>query len=131
MPAQTATYAIPYPVGTDRVMDGDNAMQAIAERVEAVWQFFYTEVTVLAGASFRSANITWPTAYSAAPTVVCQVATKTGSTAGYFANAYAVTATGCQVRVDKAIGAAPGANTVVGIGMLVGLTKTVLANVPN
>lgn len=34
--ATTPTYAIPYPIGTDRVMDGDNAMQAIAERVEAI-----------------------------------------------------------------------------------------------
>jgi hypothetical protein len=34
MGAQTPTFAIPYPVGTDRVMDGDNAMQALAERVD-------------------------------------------------------------------------------------------------
>ena len=27
---------IPYPIGTDRVMDGDNAMQAIAEKVDAL-----------------------------------------------------------------------------------------------
>ena len=131
MPASTPTYAIPYPLGTDRVMDGDDAIKSLAERVEAVWQFFYTEVTVLAGTTFRSAGITWPVAYSAAPTVVCQVATKPGATAGYFANAYSVTNLGCQVRVDKAVGAAPGANTVVGIGLMVGLTKTVLANVPN
>lgn len=36
MPSETPKYALPYPVGTDRVMDGDNAMQALAERVEAV-----------------------------------------------------------------------------------------------
>ena len=36
MGSQTPRYALPYPVGTDRVMDGDNAMQALAERVEAV-----------------------------------------------------------------------------------------------
>jgi hypothetical protein len=33
--ATTPNLKIPYPVGTDRVADGDNAMQAIAERVEA------------------------------------------------------------------------------------------------
>ncbi len=42
MGSQTPTLAIPYPVGTDRVMDGDNAMQAMAESVEslmlATWQ---------------------------------------------------------------------------------------------
>jgi hypothetical protein len=36
MTATTPRYAIPYPQGTDRVMDGENAMQAIAERVEAI-----------------------------------------------------------------------------------------------
>jgi len=32
----TAVYDFPYPVGTDRVRDGDNAIQALAESVEAV-----------------------------------------------------------------------------------------------
>lgn len=34
--ATPAPWSIPYPSGTDRVMDGDNAMQAIAERVAAL-----------------------------------------------------------------------------------------------
>lgn len=34
MGSQTTTWALPFPVGTDRVMDGDNAMQALAERVD-------------------------------------------------------------------------------------------------
>lgn len=34
--ATTPKYAFPYPIGTDRIMDGDNVMQALAERVEAV-----------------------------------------------------------------------------------------------
>jgi len=36
MGSQTAKLAIPYPVGTDRVMDGDNAMQAIADKLDAL-----------------------------------------------------------------------------------------------
>ena len=36
MGSTTPKYAFPYPIGTDRVMDGDNAIQALAERVEAV-----------------------------------------------------------------------------------------------
>lgn len=35
MGGTTTTLKLPYPTGTDRVMDGDNAMQALAERVEA------------------------------------------------------------------------------------------------
>jgi hypothetical protein len=45
MGATTPKYAFPYPVGTDRVMDGDNAIQALAERVEAVMQTAYTAYT--------------------------------------------------------------------------------------
>lgn len=33
MATQTA-HGFPYPVGTDRVMDGDNAMQALAEKID-------------------------------------------------------------------------------------------------
>ncbi len=36
MTGQTPTYALPYPSGSDRVRDGDNAIQALAERVETV-----------------------------------------------------------------------------------------------
>lgn len=35
MGSTTPVLKLPYPVGTDRVMDGDNAMQALAERIEA------------------------------------------------------------------------------------------------
>ena len=34
MGSQTPTLALPYPVGTDLIADGDNAIQALAERVE-------------------------------------------------------------------------------------------------
>lgn len=36
MGSTTTKYAFPYPIGTDRVMDGDNAIQALAQRVEDV-----------------------------------------------------------------------------------------------
>lgn len=36
MAGTTARWQIPYPTGTDRVMDGDNAMQAIAERIDVL-----------------------------------------------------------------------------------------------
>ena len=34
MPGTTPSLALPYPTGTDRVMDGDNAIQALALAVE-------------------------------------------------------------------------------------------------
>jgi hypothetical protein len=36
MGSTTPVFAFPYPVGTDRVTDGDNAIQALAEKMEAV-----------------------------------------------------------------------------------------------
>lgn len=127
MPSATPTYAIPYPVGTDRVMDGDNAMQAIAERVELVWQFYYTEITVASGTTFNSKTVTWPTAFAAVPAVVANVAVRATDSPGYICTVTLVTATNAKLRVDKVVGAAPGSNTVIGIGLLVGVPKTVLA----
>jgi hypothetical protein len=34
MPGSTPTYGFPYPTGTDRVQDGDNAIAALAQAVE-------------------------------------------------------------------------------------------------
>jgi hypothetical protein len=36
MPGTTPKLALPYPLGTDRVADGDDAIKALAERVETV-----------------------------------------------------------------------------------------------
>jgi len=36
MGSQTPFYAFPYPLGTDRVADGDNAIQSLAEKIEQV-----------------------------------------------------------------------------------------------
>lgn len=45
--ASTSTpWSIPYPVGTDRVMDGDNAMQAIADRLHLLLNQNITKAAV-------------------------------------------------------------------------------------
>lgn len=47
--AATPILALPYPIGTDRVADGDNAMQALAERIELVLprgRLAYAETTL-------------------------------------------------------------------------------------
>lgn len=41
MGSQTPIYGFPFPLGTDRVMDGDDAIRALAEKVESLsttWQ---------------------------------------------------------------------------------------------
>jgi hypothetical protein len=49
MGSQTPVFKVPYPVGSDRVMDGDNAMQAIADRVEALANPAWKALPVAAG----------------------------------------------------------------------------------
>lgn len=126
MPGSTAKRAIPYMVDGDPLADVATIMQMLAERVDDVTAIYYTTVVVASGSTFQSKSIVWPSAFAAAPSVVCQVATKGAATAGYYAAAYSVTATGCDIRVDKAIGAAPGANTTVGVAIYVAPTRAVL-----
>lgn len=126
MGSQTPTYALPYPTGGDRVMDGDDAIKALAQRVETVWQFFYTEVTINSGNTFASKVLAFPVAYGAAPSVIAQVATKGGVTAGYLAHIYGVSTSACTLRVDKLIGSAPGTAVTIGVALMIGETRTVL-----
>lgn len=57
-----APWSLPYPTGTDRVMDGDNAIQALAEKVAAQWGRMATgAVTVNTVANSNvSFTVTWP-----------------------------------------------------------------------
>lgn len=49
----TPQWAIPYPEGSDRVMDGDNAMQAIAEAVDTILTpHKASPATVVSGADY-------------------------------------------------------------------------------
>jgi hypothetical protein len=65
MGSSTANLAIPYPTGTDRVTDGDNAMQAMAERVDALiwrgtglWLPLSVSVGTPVGAGYRDPTYT-------------------------------------------------------------------------
>jgi hypothetical protein len=53
----TTANGLPYPVGTDRVMDGDNAIQALAEAIDAAALFAgNTGVLTAAAAGFTPAS---------------------------------------------------------------------------
>lgn len=49
MGGTTPIMALPYPTGTDRVADGDNAIQALAERVEAIEAGGWIAMTLMGG----------------------------------------------------------------------------------
>jgi uncharacterized membrane protein (DUF485 family) len=70
MPAATTGKNLPYPLGTDRVMDGDDQIRKLAQSVDNMVQV--GRVTVPITANNANANVTWtfPIAYAANPTVI-------------------------------------------------------------
>jgi hypothetical protein len=77
MTMAATTRGYPYPVGTDRVMDGDNAIQALAQAVndKAGGPTVTGEVTMTTLANGASGNVavTFPAGrFSGTPHVFCQ-----------------------------------------------------------
>jgi hypothetical protein len=86
MPATTAKYAYPYPLGTDPVSDGDDAIKALADRVEAVNGPVAVNVAYAASAAD---NFEGTKVYKSGGLVVCRLAMRcvTAISAGvFFAN---------------------------------------------
>jgi len=104
----TTAKGFPYPVGTDRVMDGDDAIKALAEKVD-------TAVGVAAAGSFTSSvptalntpvstAVTFPAGrFTVAPQVMCSLS---GSAVNAFAplGVTGVSNTGCVVWYSKSSG---------------------------
>lgn len=101
----TTTDGLPYPVGTDRVMDGDNAMQALAEALTGRSARVATGVASITGAAnvVRNLAITFPVGrFTVAPIVLVVirggVATGTPAFSAWCAAAPAVTTAGCTLQ---------------------------------
>lgn len=54
MPATTPTNGLPYPLGTDRVMDGDDAIKALAEALDPPWTALPLGANMSARAGFAA-----------------------------------------------------------------------------
>ena len=112
MPASTPLFGFPYPLGTDRVMDGDNAIGALARKVEdqlsgsagavpgAPYRSHAAAVfmdnALAANGGIRQMAITFAAGrFTLAPVVMCSIS----STAAYPAISHAnVTTSGCNLR---------------------------------
>jgi len=106
MPANTPL-GFPYPVGTDRVTDGDDSIRALAEAVEAKIGIFRcgTVVVDTPTTSAGTVAVTFPAGlFTAIPAVgaSCQASAPIQWAAG----GYAPTTTGMQVKAQKTTGAA-------------------------
>lgn len=115
MPATTAK-GFPYPLGTDRVMDGDNDIQALAQKVgdyhgARIWA---TRVNVVAS-SAASANtaVTFPAGHFTA-TPVCVASVSTVITAWY-AICTSASVSGCTATIVQRDGAAASGTVAVDV----------------
>jgi hypothetical protein len=70
MTATTSKYVIPYPTGTDDVRDGENAMQAIADRVDLLLGETGTDsITPSAANTTTTKRINYARSYAGLPLV--------------------------------------------------------------
>lgn len=97
----------PYPVGTDRVMDGDNVIQSLAEAVEAKLGVYRCgSVTIpTPDTAVGTVSVTFPAGlFTAVPAVGASCNSNTPMS--WAANCYQPTASGMQVKAQKASTAA-------------------------
>lgn len=87
---------IPYPLGTDRVMDGDDAMRRIAQSVDNMVQGRAESIPVTTADTNGTLAVTFPVPYASPPVVVTGL--NQGPPAGTNQNAFvwaaSITATG-------------------------------------
>jgi|SRR5262245_638040 len=110
MPGNTPVRNLPYPLGTDRLMDGDDTIKALATAVENMVQAQALSMTVVTANTAVSVQVTFPVAYSAAPFVLVGMMTAAtpapGSIVQWVSN---VTATGFTAWLNMTV---TGARTV-------------------
>jgi hypothetical protein len=90
MPSQTSVKNLPFPLGTDRVMDGDDQIRKLAQSVDNMAQGGLANINVTTGGSPSTLVVTFPVAYAAVPVVTTGVQ---GSSPNIGSGVQAVTAT--------------------------------------
>lgn len=107
MAGTTPTFGLPYPTGQDLVRDGDNAIQALAEAVEATVTRVWTGVVGLTGGANtpRVTSVTFPTGLfpSLAPAILIdsRTATSNASTTNTEIWSQSASINGCQICVNR------------------------------
>lgn len=108
MPANTG-HGYPYPVGTDRVMDGDDSIKNLAEKVDqqlGVSACGVATVPITAGGVVATIAVSFPAGrFTAAPAVVTTI--NTGVPDTFHANAISITTTGFTIQGIRATGNSP------------------------
>jgi hypothetical protein len=116
MPANTPK-GYTYPIGTDRVMDGDDAIKTLAEQIDTYigkWAAGQVQVPVSAGTALGSTAVTFPVGrFTVAPWVT---GTYNGTNISWgIINISAITTSGCTVGVSHRDGTNSGTSTSFGV----------------
>lgn len=114
MAGQTSRLEIPYPTGSDQVRDGDNAIRALAERVDKVVRFFKFTVPVTGGVGVLTINFGAP-AFQTNPVVMATVNATDSSTNVYIAMIDSITTSGCRIVVRHYLNSSFSGNVPVGL----------------
>lgn len=93
MPANTTAKALPYPLGTDRLMDGDDSIRKLAQSVDNMTQGGQARLNIVTGGTAVSVAITFPTAYASPPTLAATPIAGTAAT-NIAVSVTSITATG-------------------------------------
>jgi hypothetical protein len=107
MPASTPVYALPYPLNTDPVTNGDDTIKALAERVEALMRDRSQAGTVSmswASNTITTLAVTFPRGFASTPRVFTNITSGDGSVARWGSRCSAVTTSGFTMMVFAGFG---------------------------
>lgn len=104
MPASTPTYGLPYPAATDPLANGDDAIKALAERVDLLLgESGFTNITPSAVNTTTSVRINYARSYAGLAPIVpapfAQLASAVASTDTVYVWASAADATGFTLNI--------------------------------
>lgn len=117
MPSQTAGRALPFPLGTDRVMDGDDQIRKLAQSVDNMIQVVAISSGNLVAGTALTIPYTWPTPFADIPfVVVSQQANAAALQGGSNVSSLGATAVGGNVLAYRQTGTAGILVLIVGIG---------------
>lgn len=78
MPSTTTGFRLPFPLGTDRLMDGDDQIRKLAQSVENMIQVAQVTIPITAANTPASVLWTYPVPFAVAPSAVVATLIATG-----------------------------------------------------
>lgn len=112
MTGVTSRLELPYPTSGDPVANGDNAIQALAERINDVFRRYDQAVTVPNATNVGVQALAFGVTFSAVPAVVATCCNSGTSLNDYVVAVDSITTSGCRLVVRKLSGTASGATPV-------------------